>query len=109
MDIGAAVSSKQGVDGKKLAALADWRGSDVFSPLERDVLALADAMCDTPANVDQALFDRLLSALGPERLVELTAAIGWENLRARTNRVFDAQSEGYDEGVVCMLPQEQMA
>lgn len=109
MDIGAAVSSKQGIDNEKLVALADWRSSDVFSPLERDVLALADSMCETPANVDQALFDRLLAALGAEQLVELTTAIGWENLRARTNRVFDAQSENYHEGAVCMVPQEQMA
>ena len=109
MDIGAAVSSKQGVDEAKLSALADWRNSGVFSPLERDVLALADAMCDTPANVDQALFDRLLAALGPEKLVELTTVIGWENLRARTNRVFDAQSENYYEGALCMLPPRKVA
>ncbi|HEX5137062.1 MAG TPA: hypothetical protein VFY93_08830 [Planctomycetota bacterium] len=103
------MSSKQGVDESKLAELADWRKSDLFTPLERDVLALADAMCDTPSNVDQGLFDRLLAALGAERLVELTTVIGWENLRARTNRVFDAQSEHYHEGAVCMLPQEQPA
>ncbi|MCB9892827.1 MAG: hypothetical protein H6839_00090 [Planctomycetes bacterium] len=109
MDINSAVGGKLGLSHAKIAALADWLGSDAFSELERDVLALADAMTDTPSNVDEGLFGRLLIALGTQQLVELTNAIGWENLRARTNRVFDAQSENYYEGALCMLPPRKVA
>jgi alkylhydroperoxidase family enzyme len=110
VDIGSAVGSQQGhVDQAKLNALAEWRDSNAFSELERDVLALADAITDTPANVDEGLFGRLLIALGAEQLVELTNAIGWENLRSRTNRMFDAQSENYYDGAVCMLPPRKVA
>ena len=37
-------------------------------------------------------------------LVELTAAIAWENYRARFNRVFRIEAVGYSEGAVCALP-----
>ena len=109
MDINSAVGSDAGIDQQKLAGLGAWRDSDVFSDLERDVLALADAMADTPANVEDGLFHRLLLALGTEQLVELTNAIAWENLRARGNRVFDAQSENYYKGALCMLPAREVA
>lgn len=109
MDINSAVGSKVGFDQHKVAGIAQWRTSEAFTELERDVLALADAMADTPSNVDEALFHRLLLALGTEQLVELTNAIAWENHRARGNRVFDAGSESYYEGALCMLPAREVA
>ena len=103
------MGSDAGLDQQKLASIGRWRDSDAFSNLERDVLALADAMADTPANVEEGLFHRLLLALGTEQLVELSNAIAWENLRARGNRVFDAQSENYYDGALCMLPDREVA
>jgi alkylhydroperoxidase family enzyme len=103
VDINAFLGQEKGLDQRKLTAIANWRDGDAFSPLERDTLQLADEMAATPSNVDEALFGRLLEALGKQGLVELTTAIGWENFRARTNRVFDAQSENYSDGSVCML------
>jgi alkylhydroperoxidase family enzyme len=104
VDINAFLGQEKGLDQTKLIAVANWRDSEAFTPVERDTLELADAMAATPSNVDEALFGRLLEALGKQGLVELTTAIGWENFRARTNRVFDAQSESYSDGAVCMLP-----
>ena len=109
MDINSAVGSQLGFDHSKVAAIANWRASDAFTQTERDVLALADAMAEIPTNVPQELFDRLLTALGKQQLVELTNAIAWENFRARGNRVFDAQSENYYEGALCMLPTREVA
>lgn len=109
MDINSAVGSQVGFDHQKIASIASWRTSDAFTALERDVLALADAMADTPSNVDDALFHRLLLALCTEQLVELTNAIAWENHRARSNRVFNAGSEDYYEGALCMLPPREVA
>ena len=109
MDINSAVGSNAGLEHEKIANIARWRTSKAFSDLERDVLALADAMADTPSNVDETLFHRLLLALGTEQLVELTNAIAWENHRARGNRVFDAGSEDYYEGALCMLHSQEAA
>jgi alkylhydroperoxidase family enzyme len=104
VDINAFLGQEKGLGQTKLAAVAHWREGSAFSQLERDVLQLADEMAATPSNVEETLFQRLLDALGKQGLVELTTAIGWENFRARTNRVFDAQSENYSDGAVCLLP-----
>lgn len=109
MDINSAVGGKLGFDQAKITAISGWRGSELFTQTERDALALADAMADAPANIDDDLFNRLLIALGTEQLVELTNAIAWENFRARGNRVFNAQSENYYEGALCMLPAREVA
>ena len=34
-------------------------------------------------------------------MVELTAAIAWENFRARFNRGFGIEAEGFSVGAVC--------
>jgi len=52
-----------------------WRESDVFTPLERDVLEYAEAMTHTPPTVTDELSARLLAALGAPALVELAAYI----------------------------------
>jgi hypothetical protein len=35
--------------------------------------------------------------------VELTAAIAWENFRARFNRGFGIDAEGFSEGAACSV------
>ena len=52
-----------------------WRESDVFTPLERDVLEYAEAMTNTPPIVTDDLSASLLERLGPAALVELTVFI----------------------------------
>jgi alkylhydroperoxidase family enzyme len=69
--------------------------SGLFSPDEKLVLELADAMTVTPANVSPELRERLQQRFSTPQLVELAAAIAWENYRARSNRVFGFGSEGF--------------
>ena len=64
-----------------------WRESDVFMPLERDVMEYAEAMTQTPPTVTGELSASLPEALGPAALVELTAFIALANLMTRTNTV----------------------
>ncbi len=104
MDIGAAVSSTQGVTADKLAALPDWRGSTLFDARERLALELADALTSTPATVPDEQWRRLAAAFSRPELVELVAGISWENYRARFNRAFDVVAEGFSEGAACALP-----
>lgn len=104
MDIGSAVGRKLGVSDDQVAALRDWRASTLFSPDERLVLEAADAMTATPAIVSDDLFARLRARFGEPQLVELAATVAWENYRARFNRMFDVEAEGYSEGAVCALP-----
>ena len=59
------------------------------------MLELADALTATPANVTPELRARLQKRFSTPELVELGAAIAWENFRARSNRVFGFGSEGF--------------
>jgi alkylhydroperoxidase family enzyme len=71
-----------------------WRESDVFTPLERDVVEYAEAMTQTPPTVTDELSARLLEALGAPAMVELTACIALMNFMARSNTAFGLESHG---------------
>ena len=88
----------------QIAALDAYEQSDAFSEDERLALRYADAMTSTPVEVADALFAALRERLGPKALVELTAAIAWENYRARMNHALGAEAEGYSEGAACAVP-----
>ena len=51
MDFGFWVSTQDGIDPAKLRDVPGWRDSEVFSGLERQVLAYAEAMSSTPLAV----------------------------------------------------------
>lgn len=72
-----------------------WDQSNLFSSDEKLVLELADAMTASPARVTPDLRQRLKQRFSTAELVELGAAIAWENYRARSNRVFGFESEGF--------------
>ena len=59
------------------------------------MLELADAITVTPARVSEDLGQRLKRRFSTPQLVELAAAIAWENYRARSNRVFGFGSEEF--------------
>ncbi|HEY2749105.1 MAG TPA: hypothetical protein VGL86_31015 [Polyangia bacterium] len=67
------------------------------------MLELADAMTATPVDLPEPLFRTLERELGADGLVELAAAIAWENYRARFNHTFGAESEGYADGAACAI------
>ena len=54
----------EGLDEVKASEVPRWRDSDVFTPLERDVLEYAEAMSVTPPEVTDELAARLLDQLG---------------------------------------------
>jgi len=72
-----------------------YQESGLFSADEKLVLELADAITATPAQVTAELRERLQKRFSTPQLVELSAAIAWENYRARSNRVFGFGSEGF--------------
>lgn len=49
--------------------------------------------------VDDELFARLRQHFGEDQIVELAAAIAFENLRSKLNPVFGIESQG-----MCVLP-----
>jgi hypothetical protein len=60
-------------------------------------------MTRTPVEIDDADVAALRAELGERALVELTAAIAHENLRARMNHALGYGAQGFSEGGVCAL------
>jgi alkylhydroperoxidase family enzyme len=102
LDLAYFMAHNDELDLDKAREVPRWRESEVFSPLERDVLEYAEAMSATPPTVTDEMSERLLSHLGPAGLVELTAIIGAANLAARTNVALGIEAQGL--AASCGLP-----
>ena len=95
-----------GVREEQLRDLARYRESPVFSEEERLVIQLAEEMSEIPVQPQSELLEALRLRFDEAQLVELAAAIAWENYRARFNRVFGVRPVGFcKEGAFCALPE----
>ena len=82
-----------------MAALADWRNSNLFSDEERVALAYAEAMTLTGEGISDELFAELKKYFDEAQIVELTAGIAMENMRSKFNPTLKIESQGF-----CLLP-----
>jgi AhpD family alkylhydroperoxidase len=95
LDLGYFQAHNEGLDEARAREVPRWRESDVFTPLERDVMEYAEAMTQTPPTVTDELSARLLEALGPAALVELTTFIALTNFMTRFNTAFGVESQEF--------------
>jgi alkylhydroperoxidase family enzyme len=102
LDVNYFLAQNKHLDLAKASQVPRWRESDVFTPLERDVLEYAEAMTSTPTTVTDELSASLLERLGPAALVELTVFIGFANLASRVNTAHGITSQGYSDA--CEIP-----
>jgi alkylhydroperoxidase family enzyme len=102
LDVNYFLALHHNLDLGKASQVPLWRESDVFTPLERDVLEYAEAMTATPTAVTDELYARLLNQLGPAAMVELTVFIGWANMAGRVNTADGITSQGYSDA--CEIP-----
>ncbi|HLS93286.1 MAG TPA: carboxymuconolactone decarboxylase family protein [Microbacterium sp.] len=107
LDFGYFEARGRGLELAKVREVPRWRESEAFSELERDVMAYAEAMTATPPAVTDALTARLLEAIGPAAMVELTQVIALENMRSRFNSAAGLESQGFSD--VCELPLAERA
>ena len=104
LDIGyfQAQNQNQNLDLAKASQVPRWRESEVFTPLERDVLEYAEAMTTTPLAVTDELSARLLDQLGPAAMIELTVFIAFSNMATRSNVALGIESQGFSSA--CEVP-----
>jgi alkylhydroperoxidase family enzyme len=95
LDLGYFQAHNDGLDVAKAREVPRWHESDVFTPLERDVLTYAEAMTQTPPTVTDELSARLLEALGPAAMVELTELIALANFMTRGNVALGISSQEF--------------
>ncbi|HUY27507.1 MAG TPA: hypothetical protein VMV27_08820 [Candidatus Binataceae bacterium] len=89
----------KGIGWDKLAAIEGFRESDLFSAAEQAALAYTEEMCRIPVEVPDAIFEELARWFDDRAIVELTATVALENLRARFNRALQVPSDN-----LCILP-----
>jgi len=95
LDFNYFMANNKGLDLEKAREIPRWRDSEVFTDLEREVLAYAEAMTTAPIGVTDKMVASLLAQLGPAALVELTSVIGFANLTTRGNVALGIESEGF--------------
>lgn len=102
LDFGYFLAHTDGLDEAKVRQVPRWRESDVFTPLERRVMAYAEAMTTTPLTVTDEMVRELVAELGPAAVVELTEMVAVENQRSRFNAAVGLTSQGFSSA--CALP-----
>lgn len=102
LDFGYFEAHNKGLDERKASQVPVWRTSDVFTPLERDVMEYAEAATATPPTVTDEMFASLLEQLGEPAMVELTAWIALANFYTRSNVALRIESQEYS--AVCAFP-----
>jgi len=104
MDFGSKLALDGGIGEAELRELSVWRGSERFDAVDRLVLEYAEAMSRTPVDVGEELFARLREHFDDKQVVELTMAIGLENLFGRVNWALGIESENFSQGSYCVRP-----
>jgi len=84
---------------EKLAEVASWRDSTLFSPTERLALEYAERITYTDRSVDDAFFAELKKHFSEAQIVELTAAVALENFRSKYTVPLGVEAQGF-----CMVP-----
>jgi alkylhydroperoxidase family enzyme len=79
----------------KLSEIATWRDSRLFSESERAALEYAERVTITDQKVDDAFFSRLKQHYTEAQIVELTAAIAFENYRSKFNPSLGIEAQGF--------------
>jgi alkylhydroperoxidase family enzyme len=85
---------------RKLAEVTGWRDSGLFTEPERLALDYAERVTITEKSVDEAFFARLKQHYSEAQIVELTAAIAFENFRSKFNPALGVEAQGF-----CLMPQ----
>lgn len=89
-----------GLREEQIAAIPAWSTSDVFSPLERAVLAYTDAMVLEGGRVPDPVFEALRAGLSDEEILELTYIVGLYEMHATMSRALRLEYDDVDEPVI---------
>jgi AhpD family alkylhydroperoxidase len=106
LDFGSYLAQQAGASEEQLREILVWRESERFDSLERLVLEYAEGMTRTPVDVPDELFERLREHFDERQIVELTMAIGLENLYSRSNWALGIEGQGFSDGMYCVVPEE---
>jgi alkylhydroperoxidase family enzyme len=64
-----------GMTDAQIAALPNWRGSDLFDQKQRALLAYTEALDEHGGDVDDATYDAFAAYFSPQEIVEITITV----------------------------------
>ncbi|NME78846.1 carboxymuconolactone decarboxylase family protein [Rhodococcus sp. 105337] len=104
VDFGTMLQRLDGLDTERLAQIADYATSDLYSDDEKAAIAYADAVTGDVATAvtDEQVAD-LERRFGRAGVVELTYQIALENMRGRMNSALGIQEQGFSTDA-CRVP-----
>lgn len=94
IDLNAATLLKRGVSNEKLAELAEFRNSKLFTNKERLCLELTEQITYTDKTVMNQTASDLKELIGDDAFVELNALIAFQNLSSKFNASLNIPSQG---------------
>jgi alkylhydroperoxidase family enzyme len=89
-----------GLTEAQIEAIPHWQIADVFSPLERAVLAYTDCLVLQSGRVPEAVFAALKAHLSDEEILELTYITATYDMHATMSRALRLEYDDVDERVV---------
>ena len=99
VDLNSATLLKRGASPEKVAALDNWRESNLFDEPERVALDYAEAVTRSDQRVDDALFARLRQHFDDDAIIELTGLIAFQNMSSKFNSALEVPAQGF-----CRIP-----
>ncbi|MFQ5330151.1 MAG: carboxymuconolactone decarboxylase family protein [Thermodesulfobacteriota bacterium] len=95
VDINSATALKRGIGQEKLADLANFMTSDLFTSRERAALNYAEAITYTERNPTDKEFDKLRRYFNDDAIIELTGLIAFQNMSSKFNAALDVKPQGF--------------
>ncbi|MFQ5585761.1 MAG: carboxymuconolactone decarboxylase family protein [Thermodesulfobacteriota bacterium] len=95
VDINSATALKRGIGQEKLAALADFRASDLFTERERAALNYAEAVTYTDRHPTEEDFNELRRYFNDDAVIELTGLIAFQNMSSKFNAALGVKPQGF--------------
>jgi alkylhydroperoxidase family enzyme len=89
-----------GFSEEKIEALKAWQVSDLFSPLERALLAYTDGLVVGFGRVDEAVFDAMRAHLSDEAILEFTYITMMYCMHAVISRALHLEYDERDDPIV---------
>lgn len=95
VDINSATALKRHIDEEKLAELAEFETSKLFTDKEKSALAYTEAVTLSDMTTTAEHFDQLGHYFDDEAIVELTALIAFQNLSSKFNAALGVTPQGF--------------
>ena len=92
------MGSELGIPNEKILALEEYATSPLYDEAERAALEYADAITLSDRDVTENIFARARRHFDDDEIVELTAAIAWENSSSKFNRALRVPSQNLWNG-----------